>query len=261
MPWKGLCHSCSNSQPNFELSRFEEKGGRCWEKCGIGGKLTINDVPDGLSGYKACDDGNLINGDGCSASCSVEKNFNCVGGAENKVDFCYTLVKPVAEIIPINNSTKFQVVFSKKVAFRNPVDKNAKVDRPMWIDIQNVVNDSYKVEWKYPSGDEIEYANFTITPNESLVNVKVTVFFDRVNIVDKFDNSLMNVKIRTNTTIIIDKRFPLEKLFKTMKVINEVNTIVVPVSSLGITNYILQNFIRYMTTFQILGSGIFYNVR
>ena len=67
--------------------------------------MAIDDIAEGLGGYKACDDGNLINGDGCSASCTVEKNYNCVGGGENKVDTCYTLIKPVAEIIPINNSS------------------------------------------------------------------------------------------------------------------------------------------------------------
>ena len=107
VPWKGLCNWCSNTQPNFAASRFEEKGGRCWEKCGVGGKLTIEDISEGLGGYKSCDDGNLINGDGCSASCTVEKNFNCVGGGENQVDKCYTLIKPVAEIVPINNSSQF----------------------------------------------------------------------------------------------------------------------------------------------------------
>lgn len=91
--------------------------------------------------------------------------------------------------------------------------------------------------------------NFTITPKETLVNGRVTVYFERTNIVDQFNNSLMNVKIRVNASIVVDKRFVLESVFKAMKVINDVNAIIVPVSSLGITNYILQNFIRYMTTF------------
>jgi proprotein convertase subtilisin/kexin type 5 len=81
VPWKGKCWSCMNNQTNFESSRFEEKGGKCWEKCGVSGKLSLDDIPEGLGGYKACDDGNLVNGDGCSASCTIEKNYNCIGGS------------------------------------------------------------------------------------------------------------------------------------------------------------------------------------
>jgi cysteine-rich repeat protein len=42
---------------------------------------------------EACDDGNLINGDGCSGTCKIEKNNNCDNGCCKKdtlVQFCYT---------------------------------------------------------------------------------------------------------------------------------------------------------------------------
>jgi len=28
-------------------------------------------------GFYACDDGNLINGDGCSSACAVENGYHC----------------------------------------------------------------------------------------------------------------------------------------------------------------------------------------
>ena len=31
-----------------------------------------------------CDDGNSINGDGCSSSCAIEDNYICTGGGSNE---------------------------------------------------------------------------------------------------------------------------------------------------------------------------------
>lgn len=259
--WKNLCYSCRNDQPNFDQSRFEEKGGRCWEKCGISGKLSVIDIPEGLGGYKACDDGNLINGDGCSSSCTVEKNFNCIGGAENAKDTCYTLVKPVAEIIPIDNSSNFQISFSKMLNFKNITVPSASVKFPITLEIANVDKSMYEVVWKKPTTPEFDYVNFTIKPKESILKGRGTVYFERNLISDKFNNTLTNIKLAFNFTIYVDKRFLFEPVFDVLQVANQISTFMVPVSSLGITNYILQNFIRYMTTFQIIGAGIYYNVQ
>lgn len=35
-----------------------------------------------------CDDGNLVNGDGCSSSCTVENGWVCSGGTPNAPDVC-----------------------------------------------------------------------------------------------------------------------------------------------------------------------------
>ena len=262
VPWKGLCWSCLASQPNYDKARFEDKGGRCWEKCGIGGKLTIDDISEGLGGYKACDDGNLINGDGCSASCVVERNYNCVGGGENKADYCYPLVKPIAEIFAINNSTEFQISFSKKIQFRNVSDpkNNTNIPVPISVEIAGVSNSSFTITWTKPQTSEFDYVNFTINSDESIINGKVTVNFERSFIADGFNNTLSTVRLKANTTINVEKSFFFESVYSGLQVTNKIFNMVVPVTSLGITNYILQSFIRYMTTFQIIGGGIFYNV-
>lgn len=262
VPWKNLCWSCLATQPNYDKSRFEEKGGRCWEKCGIAGKLTIDDIAEGLGGYKACDDGNQINGDGCSASCVVEKNYNCVGGSENQRDYCYPLAKPIAELYPINNSTEFQISFSKKIQFRNVSDtkNNTNIPVPISIEFAGVSSSLFTVTWTKPNSAEFDYINFTIVAQESIVNGRLTATFERSLITDNFNNTLSTVKLRANTTINVEKSFFFETVYSGMQVTNKIFNVVVPVSSLGITNYILQSFIRYMTTFQIIGAGIFYNV-
>lgn len=38
--------------------------------------------------YEECDDGNLINGDGCSSKCTVEENWSCQDGSPTNKDTC-----------------------------------------------------------------------------------------------------------------------------------------------------------------------------
>lgn len=43
-------------------------------------------------GKLACDDGNKINGDGCTfPACTIETGFNCLGGDATTGDVCYEL--------------------------------------------------------------------------------------------------------------------------------------------------------------------------
>jgi cysteine-rich repeat protein len=52
--------------------------GECVEKCG-----------DGLNfGLLECDDGNNLDGDGCSAKCQVELDWICLGGTPTSSDKC-----------------------------------------------------------------------------------------------------------------------------------------------------------------------------
>ena len=39
-------------------------------------------------GQLACDDGNVVNGDGCSSTCSVEAGYSCSGGTSTTKDTC-----------------------------------------------------------------------------------------------------------------------------------------------------------------------------
>lgn len=38
-----------------------------------------------------CEDGNLVNGDGCSSACAIETGYNCLGGTAAGKDTCYEL--------------------------------------------------------------------------------------------------------------------------------------------------------------------------
>ena len=53
----------------------------CFEVCGDGRN----------AGYFACDDGNLVDGDGCSAKCESEPGFQCTGGSPYNRDLCHEI--------------------------------------------------------------------------------------------------------------------------------------------------------------------------
>lgn len=38
--------------------------------------------------FEICDDGNTANGDGCSSTCTVEADYQCVGGNDVSADLC-----------------------------------------------------------------------------------------------------------------------------------------------------------------------------
>lgn len=35
-----------------------------------------------------CDDGNILSGDGCSSTCTIETGYSCVGGGFKALDVC-----------------------------------------------------------------------------------------------------------------------------------------------------------------------------
>jgi cysteine-rich repeat protein len=57
-----VCRQCS---PGYALN-----GAICDEVCG-----------DGMLFVLPCDDGNLLDGDGCSKTCQIEQDYDCVGGS------------------------------------------------------------------------------------------------------------------------------------------------------------------------------------
>ena len=60
------CYNCSTS---CQCQGYYMTNGVCHTICGD--KVIINE-------FEQCDDGNFIDGDGCSSSCTVEKDFKCV---------------------------------------------------------------------------------------------------------------------------------------------------------------------------------------
>ena len=64
-------------------------------------------------GINECDDGNLIDGDGCSSTCTIEPGFECHIQA-NGTDICRLKGNFIAQL-KINDDNKLKVVFNREV--------------------------------------------------------------------------------------------------------------------------------------------------
>jgi len=71
-------------------------------------------------GINPCDDGNNINGDGCSATCQIERGWNCSGGSKITKDVCKDVVPHKMHIIRNKNNTLVTVLFSEKSSIMVP---------------------------------------------------------------------------------------------------------------------------------------------
>ncbi len=85
----------------------------CIEVCG-----------DGFNyGFYECDDGNKISGDGCDATCRIEKGFNCTGGTSFSADFCADIKNPVPKIELVSgDNTRIFISFDEEVTMADKVD-------------------------------------------------------------------------------------------------------------------------------------------
>lgn len=74
-------YNCVNSAANPATT--------CTDVCGDGFNVNKDMKGNARTGFETyCDDGNTISGDGCSATCQVEADFECLGGNLVKADFC-----------------------------------------------------------------------------------------------------------------------------------------------------------------------------
>lgn len=75
---------------------------------------------------EACDDGNVVSGDGCSKFCTVESNYNCVNGSLTTRSVC---VYVGALTLSLQNVKK--VVGSNQAEITLSISPNAKPLREM----------------------------------------------------------------------------------------------------------------------------------
>eukprot|EP01022_Parablepharisma_sp_SALTPOND_P036471 TRINITY_DN994_c0_g1_i1.p1 TRINITY_DN994_c0_g1~~TRINITY_DN994_c0_g1_i1.p1 ORF type:complete len:617 (+),score=12.97 TRINITY_DN994_c0_g1_i1:1501-3351(+) len=96
------CKKCEEIYPGTQWN----EDNKCSEICGDGINL----------GAFECDDGNLLNGDGCSSECRVEPGFACrrnIGGRS----MCYPNTPLVARLSIINSNKAAILSFNRKILF------------------------------------------------------------------------------------------------------------------------------------------------
>ena len=79
------CSSICHIERGWECTPFPSWTSTATTKC----KEICGDGIDQL--YYECDDGNLINGDGCSSTCTIETGYTCWGGDQHVADKCYEI--------------------------------------------------------------------------------------------------------------------------------------------------------------------------
>ncbi|KAL4467438.1 hypothetical protein ABPG72_011036 [Tetrahymena utriculariae] len=116
----------------------------CHEKCGKGYRFT-----DELQ----CDDGNLINGDGCDSNCMIEPKWKCQGGSPTSKDNCYKI--DVDEAIQQNTDPNFKFYVSFNVTKQGQplvqiiftqqpiINPNATLSNAFQISISSLTPDQY----------------------------------------------------------------------------------------------------------------------
>lgn len=73
----------------------------------------VEDCGDGLNmGINECDDGNLINGDGCSSECRIEAGFECEKQA-NGTDKCRMTGNFIAQL-KVEAENRLKIVFNRE---------------------------------------------------------------------------------------------------------------------------------------------------
>jgi len=96
---KVYCKACEH----LMFGLYTASDGSCKEICGDGINL----------GYVECDDGNLIDGDGCNSQCEIEDGYRCYR-QENGPDECLDYIAPTA-LIMMKRPNGITIKFSESI--------------------------------------------------------------------------------------------------------------------------------------------------
>ena len=97
----GDCTHC-NLIPGYRINDF----GVCREICGDGV----------MKGEYECDDGNLLDGDGCSRDCEIETGFKCEGTN------CWEIVPPKSTVSFVTKDNIFTMKFNEVIRIKGVED-------------------------------------------------------------------------------------------------------------------------------------------
>eukprot|EP00347_Sterkiella_histriomuscorum_P005534 403356244 len=147
------CMSCSQ-QPGMTDPLDETPG--CVEICG-----------DGFNyGFFQCDDGNVINGDGCSSKCTIESGFNCTTGSKLAPSVCMDNKNPTPKISLVSSKNFIYIEFDEEVQLQKALDEtNVKITI-------TGPQSSYKFDWRladdYKTSEPVQMAVIELSMYSSL---------------------------------------------------------------------------------------------
>ena len=117
----GACLTCEEVDQKLVTTKDEKRRTiYCSEKCGDGFNM----------GIKACDDGNIINGDGCDVECKIEEGYLCAGGTLTSPDICRDIIRPTFKLLLVDPLTHRLLA-----QFDKPVRRNLST-----VDFKDAIN-------------------------------------------------------------------------------------------------------------------------
>ncbi|CAG9322898.1 unnamed protein product [Blepharisma stoltei] len=126
--WSSSCFPCNafvgygtkNPSSIGSNDLLAELAQNCTEICGDGRNM----------GEAECDDGNTINGDGCSANCTVESGWSCSGGSMSNPDTCIDQTPPIpilAYLYETGTGYALALSFSEQIQTSTEMSSNIEI--------------------------------------------------------------------------------------------------------------------------------------
>lgn len=120
-----------------------------------------------------CDDGNLLDGDGCSSKCTIEPNYICYGGDINHPDKCNST-------LPLKfASTNYYGNKTLAIVFNKPVFLKATLDKIFSLKIEGKLGQTFSYTW---TSNSINERTIFID-----INLMCSLTGDEVITIQKFD--------------------------------------------------------------------------
>ncbi|CDW89713.1 fu domain containing protein [Stylonychia lemnae] len=148
------CLTC-NEQPGMTEPLDDGVAG-CVEICG-----------DGFNyGFYQCDDGNVVNGDGCSSTCNIESGFNCTAGTKISPSVCMDNKNPTPQISLVTASNLLLIQFDEEVSLMEELTTNN-----LKISVSGS-QEPYKFEWRlmdqYKTSEPLQVIGIQLTFYQTL---------------------------------------------------------------------------------------------
>lgn len=159
------------------------ENGNCREVCG-----------DGINmGQFECDDGNNVNGDGCSAECTIEKGFKCSSrGTERSV--CVDIIPPKA-YLSVRRGNLLLISFDETVVIKGT---SAMLESAMDVSLRGNCKLTWELASTFPINKALSKLEVRTYPGCSLKAAEdefVVQFLDTSLIVDRDRNELASAVI------------------------------------------------------------------
>ncbi|CAD8169247.1 unnamed protein product [Paramecium pentaurelia] len=139
------CFNCEFSCPQYCENCFEGICIECQQYFKLIKNACYDDCGSGIKSYdEQCDDGNLVDVDGCTSNCKIEVDYKCQDKANSYSD-CQYSESPQMLIKFLNqtyNKYYLQIVFSQAIQFRD----NYVLESLFYFSIDELLYEDYQIK-------------------------------------------------------------------------------------------------------------------